>query len=162
MKKVLVLLVAITSIAINQAIAQSENNQLPAPTTEEEYNYLTKGYKIQVESGLDMKKGYSLIDMGTYQLSFKGENGNYVRTVKFKGLLRDGDANNCAILCICERKDTGFKKYICIPSNNASTKLWNKTSDEMDELAKDNFGWSQTLFWALSKLNALQASTPCK
>ena len=76
MKKVLVLLVAITSIAINQAIAQSENNQLPAPTTEEEYNYLTKGYKIQVESGLDMKKGYSLIDMGTYQLSFKGENGS--------------------------------------------------------------------------------------
>lgn len=26
-------------------------------TTQEEYNYITKGYKIQLESGLDMKKG---------------------------------------------------------------------------------------------------------
>ncbi|WP_421799825.1 hypothetical protein [Haliscomenobacter sp.] len=29
-------------------------------TTQEEYNYVTKGYKIQQESGLDMKKGYSI------------------------------------------------------------------------------------------------------
>lgn len=27
-------------------------------TTEEEYNYMTKGYKMQLEGGLDMKKGY--------------------------------------------------------------------------------------------------------
>ena len=28
-----------------------------APTTEEEYNYLTKGYQTQISEGLDMKKG---------------------------------------------------------------------------------------------------------
>ena len=30
-------------------------------TTLEEWNYITKGYKIQVESGLDMKKGYQIV-----------------------------------------------------------------------------------------------------
>ena len=29
-------------------------------TTEEEYNYMTKGYQMQESSGLDMKKGYAL------------------------------------------------------------------------------------------------------
>lgn len=29
-------------------------------TTEEEYNYMTKGYQMQLSSGLDMKKGYML------------------------------------------------------------------------------------------------------
>jgi len=28
-------------------------------TTEEEYNYMTKGYSIQLSSGLDMKRGYA-------------------------------------------------------------------------------------------------------
>jgi hypothetical protein len=29
-------------------------------TTEEEYNYMIKGYDIQISSGLDMKKGYTI------------------------------------------------------------------------------------------------------
>ena len=29
-------------------------------TTEEEYSYVTKGLKIQIDGGLDMKKGYEL------------------------------------------------------------------------------------------------------
>jgi hypothetical protein len=29
-------------------------------TSLEEYNYVTKGYKVQIESGLDMKKGYEI------------------------------------------------------------------------------------------------------
>lgn len=33
---------------------------LSAQTTMEEYNYLTKGLKIQIDSGLDMKKGYAI------------------------------------------------------------------------------------------------------
>ena len=32
-------------------------------TTLEEYNYISKGYKIQLESGLDMKRGYLLEDI---------------------------------------------------------------------------------------------------
>ena len=35
-------------------VAQIETSK----TTEEEYNYMTKGYRMQLEGGLDMKKGY--------------------------------------------------------------------------------------------------------
>lgn len=44
-------------------------------TTEEEYNYMTKGYQIQMSGGLDMKKGYTLgttvsIKEGSYSFNF--------------------------------------------------------------------------------------------
>lgn len=44
-------------------------------TTQEEYNYMTKGYKVQVESGLDMKKGYTIgsrkvFGYNTYRFEF--------------------------------------------------------------------------------------------
>ena len=44
-------------------------------TTEEEYNYMTKGYQMQMSGGLDMKKGYMLgttvsIKEGSYSFSF--------------------------------------------------------------------------------------------
>jgi hypothetical protein len=38
-------------------VASKQEATGQAPTTEEEYNYLTKGYAIQISSGLDMKKG---------------------------------------------------------------------------------------------------------
>jgi len=46
-------------------------------TTEEEYNYMSRGYKMQVESGLDIKKGYSLmkpieITIGNYSFTYIG------------------------------------------------------------------------------------------
>ncbi len=41
-------------------------SQTISPTTIEEYNYITKGYKTMIESGLDMKKGYSFKDLGNY------------------------------------------------------------------------------------------------
>ena len=160
MKRILIILVALTSIAINTTIAQNENNQLPAPTTEEEYNYLTKGYKIQVDNGLDMKKGYSFVNMGPksgFSLSFTESFGLkttiVTRTIKFKGLVRDGEEKVCAILCICEREDTGFKQYICIPSYNASTQMWENTQNDMNKLTSE---WKKVMIYALSQLNALQ------
>lgn len=42
---------------------------LKAQTTEEEYNFVTIGFKVQLESGLDMKKGYALKDLGSWSLN---------------------------------------------------------------------------------------------
>ena len=47
-----------------------------SPTTEAEYNYLTKGYRVQMESGLDMTKGYTFQDMDHVKY------GNYSCQVK--------------------------------------------------------------------------------
>jgi hypothetical protein len=82
-----------------------------APTTMEEYNYMTKGYKIQVESGLDMKKGYSFEDMGEHKI------GNYVFTVK--KLVRENERQLAGTMIISLAEISGKTYYTAIPVNNA-------------------------------------------
>ena len=108
----------------NSLISQIE------PTTQDEYNFITKGYKIQVESGLDMKKGYSLKDITEYSTNSNGS----VRKVEFKALLRDGQTKPCAILCKYKRLDTGFNEYLCIPSYNAPIEIWEETFNSFKSL----------------------------
>ncbi|CAN5407445.1 hypothetical protein BH11BAC1_BH11BAC1_21270 [soil metagenome] len=47
-----ILLIVLVSISF--CTAQTKTGR----TTEEEFNYMTKGYKMQLDGGLDMKKGY--------------------------------------------------------------------------------------------------------
>jgi hypothetical protein len=80
------------------------------PTTEEEYNYITKGYKIQVSSGLDMKKGYHFNQMG------KLTEGIYHFDYKF--LVRDDNNSVAGILVVINAKYIlgGLQTYyICVP-----------------------------------------------
>jgi hypothetical protein len=83
----------------------------PNPTTVEEYNYLTKGYKVQVESGLDMKKGYSFQDMGQVK------HGSY--SFDIKGLIRDAKKELAGLLVVTKSDISGKSYYVCIPINNA-------------------------------------------
>jgi len=90
-----------------------------AQTTEEEYNYVTKGYEMQVKGGLDMKQGYRLEDL-------------LVDTVKervsaFKALIREGEDKPCAILLIYTRLATGEKSYLCLPHPASDEKIWDRT-----------------------------------
>ncbi len=39
------------------------STKVHSQTTLEEYNYVTKGYHVQLTSGLDMKKGYEFEDI---------------------------------------------------------------------------------------------------
>lgn len=79
MKK-LVLLMLLVSVSVFSQVKKDNTVQWePAKETdltETEYNYLTKGLKIQKESGLDMKKGYMLNELLTRKVdrySFKGK-----------------------------------------------------------------------------------------
>lgn len=109
-----------------------DTNTYLKPTTEEEYNYITKGYKIQIESGLDMKKGYSFKDI-TPGYSLFWDNGKIERNVKFKALFRDGEERPCAMLVRLERIG-GITQYFCIPSYNADKKLWDALYKSMRDL----------------------------
>lgn len=80
------------------------------PTTMEEYNYMTKGYKIQIESGLDMKKGYFFKDIGEHQI------GNYHFTIK--NLVRENLRQLAGTLIISSSDVTGKVYYSAIPVNN--------------------------------------------
>jgi hypothetical protein len=101
-----------------------------AQTTQEEYNYLTKGYKIQVESGLDMKDGYTLkpIEINT-NVAWDRQ-----RSTTFHGLYRDGDKTPCAILMIYTRIDTRFTEHFCIPHTKSSILIWNQFGESLKRL----------------------------
>ncbi len=109
MKHLLLLLFLVSSSTL---VCQLDSMLVRAvPTTMEEYNYMTKGYKIQVESGLDMKKGYSFKDMGEHKI------GNYVFNVK--KLIRENQRELAGTLIISHGEISGKTYYTAIPVNNA-------------------------------------------
>ncbi len=87
-----------------------EQSSVP-PTTEEEYNYMTKGYKVQVESGLDMKKGYVMEDTSPII------RGNYEFTVKF--LKRESTNQLAGVLIVAKSNVSGNSYYMGLPINNS-------------------------------------------
>jgi hypothetical protein len=81
-----------------------------SPTTLDEYNYMTKGYRIQVESGLDMKKGYLWKDIGEHNI----ENYNF----KIKNLIREHQQELVGVLIITYSITSGRTYYTGIPIQN--------------------------------------------
>ncbi len=88
-------------------VTQNSNAQSckELPTSLEEYNYIVKGYKIQLENGLDMKKGYTLKDI--FEESANG------RKVIFKELVKE-EKDLRAIMAIFTGLN-GVTSYFCIP-----------------------------------------------
>lgn len=130
----------IISICLAQAIS--------AQTTLEEYNYVTKGYKIQIESGLDMKKGYSFKDLVTVSTNF-----DVKRTIKFKGLYREGDSAPCAIMGIYQRQGYG-PEFICVPHQLSDETIWDKFSKRISDFSSGTYAL-QTISLGLAKCTAL-------
>ena len=116
-------------------------------TTEEEYNYMTKGYKIQVESGLDMKKGYEFIDLG--ESSIYWNNRTIERKVTVKLLVRTATKEGCGFLLIMRRPDTQYTSYMCIPTLSASNELWDRAFKEKNNLTNE---WRDVIMWTLMKV----------
>ena len=126
-------------------------------TTEEEYNFITKGYKVQLESGLDMKKGYTLKDLGSWSLNF-GTDGT--RDASFKGLYKDNATKPCAIMLIYKRPSTGYTEYYCIPTTDAPQALWDKTLDQINTHFSEASAKAvySTLVWSLMKFSVQQTT----
>ncbi len=118
---VLLFLLASTSTLSGQLDSMLTN---ATPTTVEEYKYLTKGYRIQVESGLDMKKGYDFENIGEYKI------GTYQFTIK--NLIREADNELAGILIITYSTTSGITYYTGIPINNPKL---------MDQYANDISKW---------------------
>jgi len=126
-------------------------------TTQEEYNYITKGYKTQViDQGGDLKKGYAIKDLGDWGLTFGVEK----RRCEFKAFIREGQTKPCAIMMVYKRTDvtTGANYYICIPSIDAPDDIWQQTLTFVNTTFKDNDAMLQTTIWSLMKFSAQEAS----
>ncbi|TRW98504.1 hypothetical protein [Flavobacterium gawalongense] len=83
----------------------------PFGTTLDEYNYMTKGYKIQVSSGLDVKKGYRVDDVTSYATPLYDFN--------FKSLVREKDGVSAGLILVATSKMWSNVYYLGIPVDNA-------------------------------------------
>jgi hypothetical protein len=128
-------------------------------TTEEEYNYVIKGYQAQVEGGLDMKTGYILKDIGEWAALYT----DGTRGFKFIGLYRAADTKPCAIMAVYQKKDNGklsYQEYYCIPTSDAPQNLWDRTMQQLNA----NFGKPNAneilagMAWSLMKFSAQEVA----
>lgn len=106
----LLLLLGVTAHA---QVMDSVAGQKMTITTVEEYNYLTKGYKVQIESGLDMKKGYSFGE--SVKATVDGKT-----IFQFRPLIRESTKEVCAVLLTLTVYNMWGETitYFCIPRNN--------------------------------------------
>lgn len=140
MKKFFLLISLITAFSFGQE-ANVQIYEYSSPTTEKIYNYITKGYKIQLDSGLDIGlKGYTIKD---YEKSFEVNialgNSKIKRINEYKLIFKDGEKLPCAIMMITKRMDNNVTSFFCIPSIISGDDLWSKLrNDIFDPLINDN------------------------
>lgn len=113
----------------------------PNATTDKEYNYLTVGLKVQIESGLDIINGYALdpfISMNT---------GNYIFDISH--LKRTEDSRIKAVSIVVRSLVDKKKYYLCVPVLNQN--LMGKYMTEvgkMDLLMARNFSLAMSTVYA--------------
>lgn len=101
-------------------------------TTMEEFNYVTKGLKIQLDSGLDMKKGYEIVPLDTLIMKVPGSSYQEYRGWELSWLMRviDDKREIAAYLIrygvVYEGKTPKFEsQYYCIARPNSSEEVIN-------------------------------------
>jgi hypothetical protein len=137
----------------------------PWETTLEEYNYITKGYAVQLEQGLDMKAGYEfndyLMGFGTPYIINTGDGGKI--SIELKLLInKTKEHPNRALMVIYKyENEEGLKfdspgfyyRYLCIPNNaeiyGLTQDLWNKYFEDIKSFDQNDL---IALTWALSKI----------
>ena len=85
------------------------SSTLFAQTTQEEYDYLTKGYPEAIEKGYDIKSGYTLekaLSTTSYDIVFDFYSFTETKTGTVKAFL---------VEITKEKKGKDKKRYICIP-----------------------------------------------
>lgn len=80
-------------------------------TTETEFNYLTKGYAVDMSEGRDIKAGYRLDPIGA-------EVPIDTYTFAFSSFTKLDEKATAAILVVVKSKTWNNTYYLCIPLNN--------------------------------------------
>ncbi|HFA51000.1 MAG TPA: hypothetical protein ENJ95_18470 [Bacteroidetes bacterium] len=109
------------------------SDSIYSQTTEEEYLYVTYGYKEQLLKGLDDKKGYHWEILTEYKFREKssglpliGSKGLPPGKFEFEGLHRSGEDAPCAIVAIYKEKENMEKwdgLFIPIPHPESDTEV---------------------------------------
>jgi len=135
-------------------------NKVISQTTIDEYNYLTKGYEIQINNGLGMKRGYYMHELVNKEIDiedviFRGDDSLKHKAETMQATLnvlyRLPTKKVAAYLAVIEYRKS--KWYICIPhpsSNEAVLDLYKESLFDWD--AKKPY---------LTKLNTNKLITLC-
>lgn len=150
MRRIILAIVFITSLS---AFAQQGQWDAPLPetaTTVKEYNYLTKGLKIQLESGLDVIDGYSLL---------RGENkklGNYNFNAQY--LYKKSENKIKAMSIIITSNVSGKTYYLCVPYQNKQllVEYWNSIN-VFDETMSRTFVYFMSNLYIENKIFSTNA-----
>jgi hypothetical protein len=119
---------------------------LVAQTTEEEYLYVSFGYKEQLLNGLDDKKGYSWKQLSEYKFVYDnekliGRKSGMVSIFSFEGLYRAGETKPCAIVAIYREKESLKKRdgvFICLPHPKSGTDIFAKVQTHFEKTVDFN------------------------
>ncbi len=116
-----------------------------AQTTQEEFDYCTKGFKTQLEKGLEMKKGYSIGHTATHQV---GQSH-----AQYRELYRDDEDYPCAWIIRVYNEYSSY--YLCLPHVHSDSEIWNQYFDQYSNLPEMH---KLAVGWLLAKLAARNGS----
>jgi len=128
---------------------------LIAQTSMSEYKYLKEGFKIQQESGLDMKDGYVLIQSHIETSKYP----KYDRVVDFRYLVKTNNGTVAALQLIVRRTDTNYEEYLCIPAFNSSSDVWRIAKDDFKVAFKEWPVSSLDYAWGMYKMISKQCES---
>lgn len=113
MKKITLLLLFVGFTVIGQTTNSKKWEPAaelsPNATTEKEYNYLTVGLKVQLESGLDIINGYTLVPFGVIN------SGKYEFDINN---LKNDTSRIKAVSVVIKSLVDKKKTYLCVPILN--------------------------------------------
>jgi hypothetical protein len=101
-------------------------------TTQEEYNFMTKGFQQLIESGLDMKKGYHVAD--TLAFTTQGQKYEFY----FLNLVRDKDKSLAGTIVVAISKVWNKRYYLGMTAAQSD----NSIDHERDLMVQiSNYAW---------------------
>jgi hypothetical protein len=159
--KLKLLFSAILFISYN-AFSQPGTPTSQPGTTMEEYNYVTKGYQAQLEMGLDMKKGYELVEWKPgynvpYGLMWETEEyGTVQRNITFHLLVKPGSETPVRAIMVKYNYldyEESTDNYLCIPNCYAEQEIWDLFRADYSNYSTELW---QVLTWALAKSKAFE------
>lgn len=109
------------SLQVQGQVPVNTSTSMPRATSQEEYNYATKGLKVQRANGLDMKTGYSLSNPTTMAM------GSF--TVTIEDLIRTGEGTlACSVVEVSAVNSPSpvWPLYFCIPNPGSPGEIWSQ------------------------------------
>ncbi len=112
MKRIFLLMLLLISI---KSFAQG--------TTQKEYNYLSKGYKDDLDMGKDIIQGYKIESVSSASTKMMEDNKSVFRITTLYKLVRIENGKIAGFLLENYRRDTGVKSYLCIPNATSDSNI---------------------------------------